>query len=314
VSTLSAKGELVRPAAYAQAQLTPIKGLKLMPGVRADYSHDTEDWTLDTRLGVRYDLYPSELRTSIKGGIGVYHKPPEPYESIEPFGTPGIGSERVMQYSLGFEQELSRPFEVSIEGFYKDFDQLAVWSPDPLTESGQRYDNIGIGRAYGGELLLRYKPGGRFFGWLAYTLSRSERRDRPEEAWELFDYDQTHILTALGSYKLGRGWTVGARFRYISGTPYTPYVGGIADYDAGGYSPVESADKNSARLPARHQLDFRVDKEWVFQSWKLAAYLDVQNVYNRQNSEDIGYNYDYSEVDTVPGLPFLPILGVRGEL
>jgi TonB family protein len=312
---LSATGKLFRPSAYAQAEITPVKGLKLMPGVRVDYTHDTGDWTADPRFGFRYDLYPSELRTTLKGGIGVYHKPPEPYESIEPFGTPGIGSERAIQYSLGFEQELSRPFEVSVEGFYKDLDQLAVSSPDALgSENGKRYDNSGVGRAYGGELLLRYKPMGRFFGWVAYTLSRSERRDTPDSDWERFDYDQTHILTALGSYKLGRGWQIGARFRYITGTPYTPYVGGVVDYDAGSYAPVESARKNSARLPARHQLDLRVDKEWVFQSWKLAAYLDVQNVYNRENTENIGYNYDFSERDTVPGLPILPILGIRGEL
>jgi TonB family protein len=312
---LSATGEFFRPSAYVQAEITPLDGLKLLPGIRADYAYDTEDWTVDTRLGFRYDLYPSELRTTIKGGIGVYHKPPELYESIEPFGTPGIGSERALQYSLGFEQELSRPLEVSVEGFYKDMDQLAVQSPNALgSESGQRYDNSGIGRAYGAELLLRYKPMGRFFGWVAYTLSKSERRDTPNDAWEDFDYDQTHILTALGSYKLGRGWQIGARFRYITGRPFTPNVGGVVDYDAGVYAPLEASQANSARLPARHQLDLRVDKEWAFQSWKLSAYLDVQNVYNRENTEDVGYNYDFSQRDTVPGLPILPILGLRGEL
>jgi TonB family protein len=311
---LSAKGKLFRPSAYAQAEVTPLKGLKLLPGLRADYTQDTEAWTVDPRLGFRYDLYPSELRSTIKGGIGIYHKPPEPYESVEPFGTPGIGSERAIQYSLGFEQELSRPFEVSVEGFYKDLTELAVQSPNALgSESGQRYDNSGVGRAYGAELLLRYKPMGRFFGWVAYTLSKSERRDSPQASWELFDYDQTHILTALGSYKLGRGWQLGTRFRYITGRPYTPNIGGLVDYDAGAYAPVTAAD-NSARLPARHQLDIRIDKEWAFQSWKLSAYLDVQNVYNRQNTEDIGYNYDFSQRDTVPGLPILPILGLRGEL
>ena len=58
----------------------------------------------------------------------------------------------------------------------------------------------------------------------------------------------------------------------------------------------------------------RVDKVWEFASWKLSAYLDVQNVYNRENTEDIGYNYDFSRNQPVPGLPILPILGIRGEL
>jgi hypothetical protein len=315
VSEIAGDGTFFRPSAYALAEVSPFKGLKLLPGVRVDYTRDTDFWTVDPRIAFRYDLYPSELRTTLKGGVGVFHKPPEPYESIEPFGSPDIGSERAIHYSLGFEQELSQPLEVSLEGFYKDLDQLVISTPDALgSESGSSYDNSGVGRSYGAELLLRYKPMGRFFGWVAYTLSRSERRDSPGDDWELFDYDQTHILTALGSYKLGRGWQIGARFRYITGRPYTPYVGGLVDYDAGAYSPLEASKANSARLSARHQLDLRVDKVWEFSSWKLSAYLDVQNVYNRENTEDIGYNYDFSESKPVPGLPILPILGIRGEL
>jgi TonB family protein len=315
LTELAAKGKLFRPSGYAMAEVTPLPGLKLMPGVRVDYIHDAEDWTVDPRLGFRYDMYPSELRTTIKGGIGIFHKPPEGYESVKPFGTPGIESERATHYSLGFEQELSHPLELSVEGFYKDLDKLAVSTPDATgSESGVRYQNIGKGRSYGAELLLRYKPEGRFFGWVAYTLSRSERRDTPGDDFSLFDYDQTHILTALGSVKLGRGWQIGTRFRYITGTPYTPYLGGVVDYDAGVYAPLESSQHNSERLPARHQLDLRVDKEWAFQSWKLSAYLDVQNVYNSKNVEDVGYNYDYSKHNTVQGLPILPIIGLRGEL
>jgi hypothetical protein len=285
-----------------------------MPGVRVDYIHDAKEWTADPRVSFRYDLYPSALRTTIKGGVGIFHKAPEPYETIEPFGSPDVNSERATHYSLGFEQELSKPLEISVEGFYKDLDHLAVQVPDATQESGTRYENSGVGRTYGAEFLLRYKPVGRFFGWVAYTLSKSERRDNPADEYSLFDYDQTHILTALGSYKLGRGWQIGARFRYITGRPYTPFVGGIVDYDAGAYAPLESLRENSTRFPARHQLDVRVDKTWEFQSWKLSTYLDVQNVYNRENTEDVGYNYDYSQVKGVPGLPILPIIGIRGEL
>ena len=149
---------------------------------------------------------------------------------------------------------------------------------------------------------------------MAYTLSRSERKDSSGEGWERFDYDQTHILTALGSYKLGRGWQVGARFRYVTGSPYTPNVGGIADFDSGSYAPIQEYPANRSRLPAFHQLDLRVDKTWEFQSWKLSTYLDLQNAYNRKNTENISYNYDYSESKPLPGLPILPVLGIRGEL
>jgi hypothetical protein len=175
------------------------------------------------------------------------------------------------------------------------------------------FDNAGSGRTYGGEFLARYNPDGRFFGWVAYTISRSERRDAPDEPTYTYAFDQTHILTALGSLELGRGWKVGARWRYVTGNMYTPYVGGVMDYNAGTYAPISGAPY-SRRLPAFHQLDLRVDKTWKFQSWQLGAYLDLQNAYNRQNPEGVTYNYNYSKSDVVPGLPILPIAGIRGEI
>jgi hypothetical protein len=174
--------------------------------------------------------------------------------------------------------------------------------------------NRGSGRAYGGELLAKWKPGGPFSGFVAYTLSRSERRRTPDESLSTFTYDQTHILNVLGSYALGRGWSIGARFRYVTGNPYTPYQGGVVDFDAGAYAPLQSPRLNSARVPPFHALDLRVDKTWDLGAVRLSAYLDVRNAYNRQNAEAVTYNYNYSQSSTIAGLPILPIVGVRGEL
>lgn len=313
--TLKATGSLVRPGAYAMLEVTPVAGLKLLPGTRADYNQDTGQWTLDPRLGARYDVHRGFPRTTLKGGAGIFHQPPQPYESLEPFGTPSVRSNTAYHYSLGFEQEFLPPLELSMEGFYKDLRNLVVSNPAADTnQAGQTYTNAGKGRSYGAEVLLRYKPSGRFFGWVAYTLSRSERRDAPSEAKHPFEYDQTHILTAIGSYKLGRGWQVGGRFRYVSGKPYTPNVGGVMDYDAGVYSPIASPREYSKRLPSFHQLDVRVDKTWTFRHWSLAAYLDVQNVYAHKNIEGRADNYDYSKTTPIYGLPILPVIGLRGEL
>ncbi len=314
---LKGKGKATRPAGYAMLELAPFPTLKLLPGVRTDYDGGTKKWSVDPRIAARWDVHPSYPRTTIKAGAGIFHQAPEAYESIEPFGNGGLKSESANHYSLGFEQELAPPLEVSLEGFYKDLHGLVLSAPSQnSTANGLSYQNIGTGRSYGSELLLRYKPGngGRFFGWIAYTLSRSERKDSDDAAYYRYDYDQTHILTALGSYKLGRGWQVGGRFRYVTGSPYTPEIGGTLDYDAGTYAPVTSLSRNSKRMPAFHQLDVRVDKTWQFRSWALTAYFDVQNAYNHQNTESIGYNFDYSQTTATHGLPLLPIIGVRGEL
>src|SRR5207248_10671301 len=107
-------------------------------------------------------------------------------------------------------------------------------------------DNAGAGRVFGLEVLIRKELSERFFGWIAYTFSRSDRIDRPGEPRRLFDFDQTHNLTAIASYKLGGGWQVGGRLRIISGNPDTPVVGAryLANFDA--YLPIYGAT-NSLR-------------------------------------------------------------------
>lgn len=313
--SLEAQPSAVRPGAYLHLDITPFDGLRLMPGIRVDYTEDNDGVTVDPRFAARWDVHGGEHRTTLKAAVGLFHQPPQPVESMLDTSFT-VRSSRALHASLGVEQQITPHLQLSIEGFFKDFDDLPVArAADDDSVIGVRFENDGEGRAYGGELMLRYRPGGGpFFGWLAYTLSRSERRDGSSGPYTTMEYDQTHILSAVGSFDLGRGWSVGARFRYVTGAPTTPYVGGVFDSDGGAFSPVTDQGAFSARLASFHQLDLRVDKTWTFEAWRLTAYLDIRNTYNRQNAEGVSYNFDYSRSAPMAGLPFLPVIGLRGEL
>jgi hypothetical protein len=249
----------------------------------------------------------------VKGGVGLYQQPPTPDRYNPQTGTPGIFAERSLQASLGVEQRIVDGIDLDLTGFYKDLDRLAVNNPafsgDPTAD---RYASIGRGRILGLEAQLKARVSDWFSGWIAYTFQRSFRTDAPGVAERPFDFDQPHILTALGTFQIGRGWSAGFRFRLVSGNPITPVTGSVYDARSDVFVPVYGA-KNSDRLPLFHQLDLRVDKTWTFKAWKLSAYLDVQNVYNRKNPEGTSYSYDYSQSTPAAGLPILPILGVKGE-
>lgn len=316
-----------RPAWYVEAELTPLDRLRVVPGARVDFARDSGHADFSPRLNARYDLIkgagadpgagiPFERRTTLKGGVGVYAQPPEFQETDEVFGTPNLESNRSVHYSVGVEQELTRHIELSVEGFYKDLTHQVARGLNPA--GGYIYNNFGVGRVEGLEALLKYKPDQRFFGWAAYTLSRSVRQDAPGEEEYLFQYDQTHNLILLGSYRLGRGWEFGARFRIVSGPLATPVVGrpslpAVYSADAGAYVPLQGKPFTE-RLPLFHQLDLRVDKRWQFKAWALSAYLDVQNVYNHAAAEGYIYNFDYSRQSYQTGVPIIPSIGLRGEL
>ncbi len=301
---------IVRPAAYAELELVPHERVRLVAGTRADYANDSGHWDMSPRMNARFIAHQGFPKTTLKGGAGVFHEPPQPQETNVVYGTPGVASNRSIHYSTGVEQELARRVDVSVEGFYKQLDNLV--SRVPNDRGSFSYANRGSGYVVGAETLLRYKADSRFFGWIAYTLSRSVRRQNPGEELQLFQYDQTHILTALGSYRLGRGWEFGVRYRFVSGPLDTPCNGGIYNSAAAAYGCIQGA-QFSQRLPAFQQLDLRVDKQWYYQTWRLSAYLDILNVYNRRNPEALSFNYNFTQATYQSGLPIIPSVGVRAE-
>jgi hypothetical protein len=141
-------------------------------------------------------------------------------------------------------------------------------------------------------------------------MLRSERTDSPDGPFRLFDYDQSHVLTTLASYDLGRGVEVGARFRYSSGFPRTRVVGAYYDARRDVYDPI-MGPKNGIRIPAFYQVDARVSKRLKLAGTEAEIYLDVQNVTNHLNPEEIVYSHDYRTKSYITGLPILPVFGGR---
>ncbi|MFO0761982.1 MAG: TonB-dependent receptor [Byssovorax sp.] len=319
-------GGYALPAAYLEAEVAPTGRVKIVPGVRVDYLNINDRFDFSPRVNGRYELFPEFPKTTLKAGLGIFHQPPQFQELSPPFGSPKLKSNRAIHYALGVEQEITKRIEGSIEGFVKQLDSSVVSQPNSQG-SGVEYTNAASGYVVGSEILLKYKPDDKFFGWLAYTLSRSARQNGPGQDEYLVSFDQTHILTVLGSYRLGSGWEFGARFRLISGNLVTPNVcdasaetcdrnrtNSLFHAASGVYTPIPYSGPFSERLPLFHQLDIRLDKKWDFKTWQLSTYLDIQNVYNHGNVEAISYNFNYTTRQYVTGLPLLPSIGVRGEL
>ncbi len=294
-------GHFFRPAAYVEAAVEPLADLTVTGGVRVDRFGEISEWAVDPRGTIKY----TRGKTTLKGGIGRFSQPPEEGEALEGLGNPNLEAQHAIHYGLGVDQRFTEHVSLGVEGYYKELQHMIASTP-----TGMR-DNSGIGRVYGLEVAGRWTPGGAFSGFLSYTLSRSERDDG--EGWRPFDYDQTHIFSVAGSYKLGRGWELGGAFRLVTGNPETPVVGSVFDADVDTYRAVYGA-VNSARAPMFHRLDVRVEKQFELAGHRFAGYLDLQNAYNHKNSEGTAYNFDYSERADTPGMPLLPSLGLKGEL
>jgi hypothetical protein len=319
---------LAQPGVYVELDLSPVPSLRLRPGVRLDVSGTTGTAIVSPRVSLQWDAWTNGL---LKLGAGYYSQPslaervavaPELLVLANRVASDGQQPrpERAIHLGLGVEQRLSPWITLSVEGFYKSIQDALVGFPSlDLLIAGAGVPNIdalrydGQGRVLGMEILLRHRQSERFFGWIAYTLMRAERRDGPDAQWRPFEFDQTHILTAVGSLRLGRGWEVGARFRYVTGRP-SPYVRSLLTGLTGTDVSV-GAEPWLDRIPDFHQLDLRVEKQWTHPWGRVVFYFEVLNVYNRINAENVTWDADHTTAYPAGVfLPIVPNIGVRGEL
>jgi hypothetical protein len=298
---------------YVEAQFS-LGRLSLVPGLRLDEYHwlDHARFSADPRLWARYALTSS---TSLKAYTGIYHQPPQGQQIDRDLGNENLDLEWGWQAGFGVEERFSDLWTASAEVFYNRRNSLIV-RVDPTAVNGQVFNprllNNGIGRAFGVEVLLRREISAQLYGFLAYTLSKSQILQNPGDEWSAFQYDQTHILTVVAGYRPTPKWELSSRFRLTSGNPYAPITGSTFDADSGTYITTHGQN-GDAREPLFLQLDVRAEKSWIYDQWSFAVYLDVQNVTNHLNEEFHVYDYRFRQQGSIQGVPILPTFGVKAR-
>lgn len=295
--------------------LVPGTALTILPNVRLDYFSQTNEWLPQPRPALRYALNES---TTLRASGGLYYQAPQPQETDATFGNPYLKAERAWHADIGadkdFREGTGHGWVLNGDAFYKRMDRVVIPSQGLVYRNGsyvsENFNNNGKGNAVGIQAQLKYNLHPWSFSTI-YTLSRT-RSYQPDQGTFPSQYDETHLVGLLGSVQLPRNWSISTRFRYSTGVPVTPVLGGYYDADNDVYIPIRG-NYFSDRLPAFMELDLRFDKKWAFDTWILSLYLDILNVTNRQNQELLIYSYNYSQTASVQGLPILPTFGLKGE-
>ena len=317
-------------ALWMEIGYEPIDGLKIIPGLRVDFFHwnGSTHVTADPRLAIRANI--TDWLT-LKAGAGLFREAPQIGEIDKTFGNPTLGPISALQSSFGAELRFGedREWQFDITGFYNTMYDLPVISDQVDQEADGElgrlnYTNLGRGRSWGLEFMFRKRVGKYMFGWLTYTLSRAERNygqafDNDQDGgggsigttigeWRPFAFDQTHVLNLAWTVLLPADMTIALRFRLTTGNPTPKIVGATYDADADRYQPHY---RGIDRMPVFHQLDIRFDKKFVFDTFILDFYIEVQNLYYARNAEFWIYEFDYSKRIVFGGIPILPTIGLK---
>lgn len=296
--------------AYLRQELKPSEDSRwtYLPNVRIDHFTINQDTRVQPRFQPRFQLrYQLDPKLLLRGSWGQYVQTPQPQETSRLYGNKNIRSPYAWHYTIGFTKDFredgAQGLELTNNYFYKDLKDLVY--PDIQ----KNYANSGTGSILGGEIQAKYRKDA-WTSQVVYTYLKSTRHI-PGFGTSPSEFDQTHNLNLIGSYNTER-WTFSARFRYVTGNPYTPVTGSSFDADNDVYIPVRGGIY-SQRFDSFNQLDVRIDRKYIYDEWILTAYVDILNIYNSENSQNIEYSYDYSEKKKVRGLPILPTLGLKGE-
>ncbi len=204
--------------------------------------------------------------------------------------TAEIPPQSARQWALGVTQSLPWGLTASLEGYYKNMDNLVAYTDGAYFINDWRENvTLGEGHAYGLEFLLR-RTEGKTRGWIAYSFGKTNRRfDKVNFGRTYpFRYDRRHEVKVAVRHRLSERLEVTADWIYGSGLAYSlPDYKLTYDYPGVPDLPLDLfvfSEKNQNRLPPNHRLDLGISLDFPASGrFSHGLKAGVYNVYNRQN-------------------------------
>ncbi|AXT52192.1 TonB-dependent receptor [Aquimarina sp. BL5] len=271
--------------------------LDLSLGFRMDDDSFTKEDNLLSTFSPRFSFsYQFKENWRLNGSLGRYYKIP-PYTILGFRNNDNTLINQDVEYTvsdhyvLGLQHDFSPSSSISLEGFYKRYDDYPVSVLDGVSLANKGADfeilgsedvaTVGRGRSYGAELQFQQKLSNNFYGIFAYTWFHSEFTGFNRDVYLPSVWDSRHLVSFTGGYKLKRNWEISARYRFAGKTPFVPtdqdatltnYPEVILDYDRLG----------EEKLDIFSQLDLRIDKKWNFKNLSLNVFIEAQNILAQQ--------------------------------
>ncbi len=291
---------------YLSDRYRPAGALTLELGLRYDEHTLTRDDNLSPRLNLVWALgKPGTAASALRLAWGYFYQTQRPYELQVEDGVHTLApAERTEQRVIGFERTFGARSAtlLRVEAY-----QRRITDPRP------RYENVyqpveifpeiepdrvrfapESSESYGLEIFVRGKAGQRVDWWASYAWSRVQDRiggaDVPRRI------DQPHAVSFDVNYRAGKHWNLNLAWQYHTGWPITPLSAELEEDDEGELEAIAVLGAfNSTRLPDYHRLDLRASREWQTHRGVLGIFVEIQNLYDRQNVAGFDPDFEFEE-------------------
>ncbi|MDB4606817.1 TonB-dependent receptor, partial [Crocinitomicaceae bacterium] len=234
--------------------------------------------------------------------------------------TDRVAPEYSNQFALGYAQTLTKGFQFSVEGYYKDMRNLIAYK-EGVSFFGSSQDwqdkiTVGNGNSYGLEVLVEKKVG-KTSGWIGYTLSWSNRQFDSLNFGDPYPYiyDRRHDIGLAITHKFNDRVDIGVVWVFGSGYATTlaqqTYLG-VSGLSVGAntpYEPVEHIEaRNDYRMPSYHRLDLGINLHKKKKNWESTWSFGLYNAYSRQNAFYLFFEEGNNGARTLNQLSLFPVL------
>lgn len=303
---------------FTSYTIKPGSKLSATIGLRSTYNSYNEDINLSPRFKARYQL---SNRLGLNFATGIYYQAVPRYLISQNASLANLKSTQSTQFVLGIDYLVTDDTKLTVELYNKKYRNApilpsinSIGDRNYVLDAFQQFYDVleddGDAYARGVEVLLQKKLAVNFYGMISGSYFRTQHKDYTG-TWQDRNFDNRYLFSVIGGYRPNDLWEVSVRWSILGGRAYTPI------------DPVTSANENSEvfdtskfneeRYPAYHSLFTRVDRRFFLERTNMIIFLEVWNLYNRQNVESDFWNIRTQQVDRASQFNILPVMGFKFE-
>ena len=266
----------------------------ISPRVSSSFSL-TDDRKLkwNSSIGTYYKI-PTYTILGFKNGLGNYGNRNTKYTKSKHIVT-------------GFDYAIGSASKISVEGFYKKYEQFPISVVDGVSLANKGADfevlgnedviSIGNGKTKGIEFLFQQKLTNNFYGIFSYTFFKSEFTDINGNYLPSV-WNSKHLSSFSGGYKLKKNWEVSSRWRFAGKTPYVPYnlQSSLANYPN---MVLDFSRPGDVKIGAFSQIDLRVDKKWNKEKISINFFLEILNLLSQKIPTPPEYGIQRDDIGSI---------------
>ncbi|UCE41047.1 MAG: TonB-dependent receptor [Candidatus Aminicenantes bacterium] len=228
------------------------------------------------RFSLAYFISPKDI---LRFSVGLHHQ----YGDYFTLQQNDLRTKKAGHVSLTYDR-ISDDLDLRVTLYNKEYWSLFLYQ-------GTQINNTGSGFARGAELYIKRKHP-KYDVFFVYNYLSSKRREHEVQILTTSPYEISHSLTGIFQYKFKTG-TLGIRFSYATGLPYTPLAGREWDEINNVFIPIWG-EPYSQRYPSYQRLDVNGSKNVNFHKRLIVFYFGITNLFNRKNILQYEYSSDYS--------------------